>query len=72
MRMAQNYKFYKEHPSDKIWWVYTEDIIGELKISFDKKTVINLWTDYYSLSPEQKALFDKENPFWADFFAGKA
>ncbi len=68
MDEPQKIKFQKVHRTDKIWWVHTEGCIGELKISFDKKTIINLWTDYHRLSPEQKEMFDKENPFWADFF----
>ncbi len=71
MDEPQKYKFLKRHRTDKIWWAHTEGHIGELKISFDKKTIINLWTDYHTLPPEQKELFDKENPYWADFFSGK-
>ena len=33
--------------------------------SFDKETVFNLMTDYPDkLTPEQKTIFDKENPYW--------
>ena len=39
------------------------------KTTFDGQTVFNLFRDYpYKLSPEQKQIFDSENPYWADFF----
>lgn len=61
--------FYKNEPDDKIWWLEDTDKIGEFLFSFDKKKVFNLFRDYpQALTPEQKELFDKENPFWADFF----
>lgn len=64
-----NDKFYKEKPSDLIWWVDTSDKDGVFLFSFDKVKVYNLFTDYpHKLTPEQKAIFDKENPYWADFF----
>lgn len=64
------YEFYKEHDTDKVWWVDNgKNIIGEYLFSFDKEDVFNLFADYPSkLTPEQKAIFDKENPFWVDFF----
>lgn len=58
MDEQKKHKFQKVHRTDKIWWVHTEGCIGELKISFDKKTIINLWTDYHRLSPEQKEMFE--------------
>lgn len=62
--------FYKENPTDQIWWVDTSDRDGVFLFSFDKKTVFNLFSDYpYKLTPEQKEIFDRENPFWADFFS---
>ena len=62
-------KFYKEDPSNQIWWVDTSDKDGEFLFSFDKKQVFNLFEDYpHKLTPEQKEIFDKENPFWKDFF----
>lgn len=65
--------FYKRHRKDKIWWVDTSDRDGEWLFSFDRKTIFNLFTDYpYKLTPEQKAIFDKENLFWARFFADRS
>lgn len=44
-------------------------LIGPMLISFDKKKVYNLWQDYpHNMTKEEVELFDKENPFWADFF----
>ena len=62
-------KFYKEHPDDIIWWKATSDKDGEFVFSFDKKKEFNMFRDYpHELSAEQKKIFDRENPFWADFF----
>lgn len=63
------YPFYKENKTDKIWWVDNYDTKGEYLFSFDKKQVFNLFSDYPSkLTKEQKAIFDKENPYWFNFF----
>lgn len=62
-------KFYKENESDQVWWIDTSDRDGEFLFSFDKKKVFNLFADYpHNLTPEQKEIFDKENPYWKDFF----
>ena len=69
--------FYQKRPFDKIWWTDSWGKIngrwdiqeGELLFSFDKKTIYNLYRDYpHNLTPEQKRIFDKENPFWAEYF----
>lgn len=61
-------KFYKEHEDDEIWWLDSENK-GEWLFSFDKKKIFNLFADYpYNLTPEQKEIFDDENPYWKDFF----
>ncbi len=77
------YEFYKKHKGDKVYWVdhwvsvgpNPEDVerpLGELLVSFDRKRLFSLWSDYpWRFTPEQKALFDKENPYWADFFRGR-
>ena len=66
-------EFYKEKPTDKVYWVEQPDEekkIGKFLFSFDKKKIFNLFADYpHALTAEQKRIFDKENPFWADFFA---
>lgn len=71
--MAQSNKFYKENPSDVIWWVDNEDERkGEWLFSFDQKTVFNMFSDYPDkLTPEQKEIFDRENPYWKEFFSDR-
>ena len=67
-KMALKNNFYKKNPQDTVYWV-KNDLIGVYEFSFDKKTIYNLFRDYpYALSDEQKEIFDKENPYWADFF----
>lgn len=68
--MEQSSKLFKNNPSDRIWWVdNADDVKGEWVFTFDKKKFFNMFQDYpWNLSPAQKAIFDKENPYWADFF----
>ena len=48
---------------------YDPERKGVFLFSFDKHTVFNLFADYPDkLTAEQRALFDKENPYWANFF----
>ena len=61
--------FYKKDDTDKIWWVDNVEQEGEFLFSFDKKKVYNLFRDYpHNLTAEEVEIFDKENPYWADFF----
>ena len=61
--------FYKNNPNDTIWWTSPIGVLGEHLFSFDKKTIFNLFEDYpHNLTKEQKAVFDKENPYWKKFF----
>jgi len=70
--MDQKPRFFKNKRSDKIWWLDTSDKVGEWVFTFDKKTLFNMFVDYpYKLTPEEKAIFDKENPYWAEFFADR-
>lgn len=70
--MAQSNKFYKNSPGDKIWWVDNPETVGEWLFSFDQKKVFNMFADYpHNMTAEQKAIFDKENPYWADFFSDR-
>lgn len=68
--MANNeFIFHKENDTDSIWWIQQPGVIGERLFTFDKKQIFNLFADYpHKLSKKQKAIFDKENPYWADFF----
>lgn len=68
--MSSKYNdWYKEQPNEKIWWLDQHgEAIGEFIFSFDKKERFNLFRDYpWKLTPEQKKIFDEEQPFWADF-----
>lgn len=70
--MAQSNKFYKNNPSDQIWWVDTSDKDGVFIFTFDKKELFNLFADYpHNLTADQKAIFDRENPYWKDFFSDR-
>ena len=61
--------FYKENPTDRVWWISNIDTFGEHLFSFDKKVIFNLFRDYpNNLTKEQKEIFDNENPYWANFF----
>ena len=54
-------KWYKNNPTDVIWWKDTPDGVGEWLFSFDKKTVFNMFADYpKALTPEQKQIFDRK------------
>ncbi|MDY4861179.1 MAG: hypothetical protein SO162_01330 [Candidatus Onthomorpha sp.] len=73
---TSRYRLYKSHRADKEWWVDELDedgkpLIGTLMVSIDRKTVLNLWTDYIRLTNEQRDLFDKENPYWAEYLDNK-
>ena len=63
--------FYKENPKDKIYWYeFHERNIGTLIFSFDKKKVYYLFQDYPdNMTPEEVALFNEENPYWAEFLS---
>lgn len=62
-------RFYKENSGDVIWWVDTPDQIGIWEFSFDKKKIYNMFQDYpHNMTQEEIEIFDKENPYWADFF----
>ncbi len=66
---VSNNRFYKNDPTDQIWWIDNPDKIGEWSFSFDKKNIFNMFRDYpHNLTPKQKEIFDEENPEWADFF----
>lgn len=68
---TEDYAFWKENVTNKIWWVERkkEPVRGPLEFTFDFKKIYNAWSDYPDkLTKEENETFDKENPFWADFF----
>ena len=67
--MKNNYNFYKEHKTDKVYWVDNSGTMGEFLFSFDKKKIYNLFRDYHNLSEREKAIFDRENEYWKKFFS---
>ena len=67
--MPNNYVFYKNNKNDMIWWVDNYGIDGVHLFTFNKKKIYNLFKDYpHKLSKEEKEIFDKENPYWKEFF----
>jgi len=58
--------FYKRNPKDKIYWYnFLDGNIGTYVFSFDKKKAYYLFGDYPdNMTPEEVALFNKENPYW--------
>ena len=61
--------FYRED-GDQIWDVEKkEGEFGQFYFTFDQKKVYEFYKDYpYALSPEEKAIFDKENSVLAELF----
>lgn len=82
------YEFYKDNSEDRIWKVthyrlYDKEkgfvdgnidvVLGEILFSFDKRKIYNLWIDYpHNFTKEEKEIFDKENPYWRDFFKNRS
>lgn len=66
-------RLYRKKPDDIVQWV-DNDLLGVFEFTFDDgKTVFNLYEDYPDkLTVEQKQIFDRENPFWADYFKDRA
>ena len=63
---------YKNNENDTVFWVDNPDVKGEFLFTFDKKKVYNLFADYpHNLTKKEKEIFDKENPYWADFFSDR-
>ena len=63
------YDFYKKKPTDQIWWTSVVGMVGRHLFSFDKKKIYNLFADYpHNLTAKEKEIFDKENPYWKEFF----
>lgn len=64
--------FKKKNESDIIWWVHNPEEFGKHEFSFDKIKIYNLFRDYpHELSDEEIEIFDRENPYWADYFKNR-
>ena len=62
--------WYKKKPEHTIWWLNNLDTYGNVIFSFDLETRYEMFRDYpYNLTPEQKKIFDEENPRWKEFFS---
>ena len=62
--------FYKKKSDNIVWWLKETEGAnrGNHRFSFDKETVFDLMRDYPDkLTPQQKEIFDKENPYWAKY-----
>lgn len=65
-------EFYTKERGDRVFWVNNVDQVGVHLFSFDKERVYNLFEDYpHNLTEEEVAIFDEENPYWADFFSDR-
>lgn len=66
-------KFFKNNPNDKISWVdNVGETVGEFLFTFDKVKIYNLFQDYPDkMAPEEVEIFDRENPYWANFFSDR-
>ena len=62
--------WYKENDKDQVWWLDNSDECeGIMIFSFDKKKEYVMFRDYpWKLTKEEKEIFDRENPYWAEFF----
>jgi hypothetical protein len=64
--------FYKINKDDQIWWVNDRNSAGSLLFSFDRKRIFSLFRDYpCKLTEQEKELFDRENPYWKEFFKNR-
>lgn len=63
--------WHKESEDCQVWWVERLDFtFGEYLFSFDKKKLYDLFADYpHNMTAEEVEIFDKENPYWANFFS---
>ncbi|MBB5334727.1 DUF7675 family protein [Chryseobacterium koreense] len=64
---------YKNNETDKVYWLTPIDNnIGEHLFSFDLEKVYNLFADYpWKLTQDEKEIFDKENPYWVEYFSDR-
>lgn len=66
-------KYFKNKPSDKIFWVdNVGETVGEFLFTFDKVKIYNMFEDYPDkMTPQEVEIFDQENPFWSEYFADR-
>ena len=61
----------KNKPTDKISWKHNNEDNIVFRFEDNPEIEYCLYRDYYKLTPSQKAIFDKENPFWKKWFSKK-
>lgn len=67
MQSDEEFCYWHKEKNEKVWWFHGGE--RALVFSFDRVHKFYLFRDYpYKLTKEQKEIFDKENPFWVDFF----
>lgn len=65
-------QWYHTDEGDRVWWLDIPDDEGTYIFSFDKEKRFYLFGDYPDkLTAEEKAIFDADQPFWAEFFGGE-
>lgn len=63
----------KNPTSNAFRWVRIPEKKGEFLFTFDGERIFNLFRDYpFALTADQKAIFDTENPYWADYFKDRS
>ena len=63
----------KNPTSNAFRWVRIPEKKGEFLFTFDGERIFNLFRDYpFVLTADQKAIFDAENPYWADYFKDRS
>ena len=61
-------EWYKDKPSDVIFWLEVLNAKGLFLFSFDQVKIYNMFEDYpQNMTAEEVEIFDRENPYWADF-----
>ena len=65
--------FRKNNPDDIILWVdNANECVGEWLFTFDKQKIYNMFADYpHRLTEKERAIFDRENPEWKQFFRNR-
>lgn len=68
----KSYEFIKNDKKDVIFWIDNVENKGEFLFTFDKKKIYNMFADYpHNLTADEREIFDKENPYWRDFFSDR-
>lgn len=71
---SSSYEWIKENPADTVEWADNGmDQKGVMLFRFGPGgRVFNLFRDYpEKLTPDELAIFNRENPYWAEFFADR-